>query len=654
MSKLLTSLIEQSSVSVPDRRFWGVAAESQSRSTIRFTYSIGLWDLDTYKTYAIPNADPAAKIRGTDWFQFPVPPQTYELSEIAATSIVPTQGGGKFVESQGSIFKDIRLTGTVGLRPSPVDNNILPEAFTGVTGLSLEKPKVLSLLSMDERGLPSKEITGFDDITFLRNIFRGYWDLKKKNSLSRRIVMVWIYAKDSDCFIVEPINFTATKDKGNPFSYNYSITLRTLYRFDVTIKKETDLLSAWNQISNLFSVAAMAVHDITAALNFISSANDFIVSLPLRVSETFSKTFIEESIGLIVALTNLKNTGERLDRTGRQYVERTNLHARELRNACAELESGISIEGSKSIDYSLISSKSFPNSPPVLSAQAIIAMFKNKAVRAATLLSRTTERILATDSFFETTKQVVVNDQKIPYNRNGPTFTAGSPLNVNNVSMPSSAYEITIGGNATLRSIAKQILGDESYWKMLAIANNLKPPYIASTSGDGILAYGDKILIPKIADSEDFGAVSAEQHTDALFEELSPMVKKYGRDIKLSSGSLGTDYADFEVSQRGDLATIDGVDNVRQALVIKTSTEQGELSLHPTFGAAYPVGSKVGLSQLQEFALNTRRTLLDDHRINSINQLKTYYEGDVIRVYAVVSLRQSDVQLPVEFTVRSL
>lgn len=637
------SLIESATLSLADEKFWGETAVANP-TYINYTYSLGLLDLVTWKNYELKNADPAARRRGSAWFQFPTPPQTYELSENAAVNIIPTQNGGKFIESHGSVFKDIRLTGTVGLRPSAVDSNLLPAGVTQTTGLVLSMPKSLGFLTTDERGLPKKEITGFDDITFLRNLFRGYWNIKKSNELARRIVMIWIYAKDNDIFVVEPLNFTATKDKGNPLSYTYNITLRALYKFDSLILKERDPLAGWQDISNLTSNLTQIIRDVTVAINQIAGAIDYISSMPFRLADVF----VRETIGFMGALVNLRNTGTRF--TGlNQSLQQLSDHARELQHLDAILHSQVDTTGSKKGAFT----RSAAADMVLSTAEATLAMIRDGVSHAAIQVSRAVNRTRICDPLFEDSKNVAVTDYRSVYNRNGVPYTEGSPLNVNNITIPSSATEDVVGGNESLRSIAKRLLGDEAYWKSIAILNNLKPPYISTTRGDGVLSPGDKILIPKRPDTGDFSnTVPTELKTDASREALSIMGKKYGRDIKLSNGSLGTDYADLVVGQRGDLATIEGVDNIRQALMIKTSTEQGELSLHPTFGAAYPVGSKVTLSQLQEFALNTRRTFLSDPRIKDIEQLKTYAEGDVVRVYAVASIRQSNTQLPIDFTVR--
>lgn len=639
-----SSLIEVTTVAIPDRKFWNFQAPRKP-AQLNVLYSLGLLDITTQEAVTVHNADPAN--RGSKWFQFPTPPQSYNLTETGATVIVPTQMGGKFVESQGCIFRDIRLSGTVGIRPNPVGSNLLPEGLTEATGLTLSKPKALSMLSNDDRGLDPKEITGFDDIMFLRNIFRGYWDSKKSNELARSIVMVWFYAKDSDIFIVEPMSFSVTKDRSNPMSYTYDITLRTLYRYDFQVKFEKDPVTIWGQISNAVSFVQAAMGDIATALTEISNMIEYVATLPLKIANAV----VGMARSVMGAFSTLVNVGARISAAYERGLSSLGSASADMRKYSAAKENARSIGiGSKVFTTNIPSSPD--GIPLVQTTAAAFSIHKNQVVRAAMTLQRVAERALSIDALFTQPKQIVVEDYKRSYNKLGEQFNGGSPLNVNNIRIPSSATEQTIMGNETIRGIAKRYLGDESYWKMIAIINKLKAPYISTTRRDGVLAYGDKILIPKRAEQGDFTNVQENMSTDSSSETMSPMLRKYGRDLRLADGSLGTDFADLQVNSRGDLDVVDGVANVNQALMIKLSTEQGELATHPTFGAKYPIGSKLSLPQLQEFTLNTRRTLLSDPRIERIDSLKSYGDGDTIRMSAKLSLRQSNVKLPVEFAVR--
>lgn len=648
------SLVQTTTISRPDRGMWAETA-ARRPTALRYTYSLGLFDLVQWKAIQLGGADPAEAVRGSPWFQFPTPPQTYDIVEPAATTIVPTQGGGKFVESQGSIIKDLRLTGTVGLRPSPVMAEILP-GLAEATGVELTVPSSLQTALWNDpyTGLHKKEITGFDDITFLRNLFRGYWDLKRDPEYARRTVMVWIYAKDSEIYIVEPMNFSTTKDRSSPLSYTYNIALRTLYRFDHTIERYKDPVKWWQAPGSILKGIEQASRDLSRAINQINAAVNFVVNLPFQVVGRITNA-VSRVLGACTAIKNtFTDIGDGVPY--RQLVNDLKQQGIQLRQLCAAQENsnalGIAPGSIGKNTYGL--NNTTPVDPYFAMDPATAKLvFRNTAIRAATTIIKAANRLLSYDVLFEDHKQTLVEDYKAAYSKEGTQFSAGSLLHPMNISMPTAAYEAVVELGETVRALAKRLMGDESYWKMIVILNNLKAPYISLTASDGVLAYGSKILIPKRGmESDSQKTVMTAQNTDEASEAQSPILKKYGRDLRLSDGSSGTDFADLEKNQRGDLSTIEGIPNVYQSMMIKLATEQGELALHPTFGSAYPIGTKVSVYQLQDFALNVRRTFLQDPRIASIDALQTYSEGDIVRVKAKLTLQSADAQLPVEFTVR--
>ena len=92
-------------------------------------------------------------------------------------------------------------------------------------------------------------------------------------------------------------------------------------------------------------------------------------------------------------------------------------------------------------------------------------------------------QVLATNNLFLVdTDQTFENDQE-------------ALQNIVELQAPSTAREITIMQGDTLERIALREYGSVSRWVEISILNNLKYPYIAETAGDGIKAYGDKILV---------------------------------------------------------------------------------------------------------------------------------------------------------------
>lgn len=658
-------LTEKQTLARPDRKFWGIAATDGAKLSL--LYSIGLYDLVSRRTVYVDGMDPAN--RGQPWFQFPTPPQSYEIAEPAATTITPTQDGGKFVESHGSIFKDIRIGGTVGLRPSPVSRqNLIPGAVTQATGITLSRPASLDIAQdleraatgsggvlgrftgRDERGLSPKEATGFDDMMFLRNIFRAYFDFKRRNERANRIVMIWKYAKENELYIVEPINFTTNRDSSNPMSYQYAITLRALYKFDSKLTVPRDDVSVIRSVMGGVQFVKQAIRDVGVALQQLSSAVDFVTQLPFRVADTI----VSDALSVVSALANIATIGERLETVHDQFLARMDQRAAEFARLGSVIVNG-STQGDKRV-FGAGYADAISGVPdlPEIAEEAALPTLRNSAIRAARRLGRTARSVRQQDFLFKQSVQVDVRKFAKAYRDSGfAPLNTGNPLNPNSITMPSSVREETVHANETIRSLAQRILGNSAFWKLIAILNKLKPPYISTVSGDGVLTAGDKVLVPRIGGEGDVSNSDVEiKNSDPNMEALSPVVRTYGRDLRLNDNSSGTDLADLRVNQRGDLEVVDGLPNVYQALMIKFSTEEGELALHPWFGAAFPIGSKVKFSSVQDFAINTRATFLSDDRIEDVN-LNFRVVGDLIYVSGKAKLKKTNNELAVTFAVRS-
>lgn len=630
-----------------DRRFWAVGA--QNATELKYVYSIGLIDLQTMRDIQVPNADPAN--RGTAAFTFPTPPKSHEVADVPATTIISTQDGGKFTEKHGVIFKDIVVTGTVGLRPNPINTS---EAFKGLqrnTGITLQLPSLAQKFTTDERGLDPKEATGYDDIIFLRNLFRGYWDFANSEQYANRIVMYWINAKENDFFIVEPLGFRTTRDSSSPMSFNYNITLRTLYRIDLLFSVIRDPMSSWQKLSNAVKTVRQAVRDTARGIMQVRNAIDYVTNLPFALADLATElTFdlatnvVGEAASVLESLVRLNDINERFDASFQRKLKDWNTNIKRCEDAARILA-----DGRANDDWRV-----FGGTTPTASDASAELKQKDSLIRALRLMSRHAERLMALDSLYYRPRQVVVSDYTRYYKEGGaPPFPSETPLDPHNIRLPDGAYEVRVSEGDTIRSIARRYLGDDAQWKKIAIINNLKYPYISPTAGENVIAYGGTILIPKYATEDDVTSIQQPLNTDAAMESQTPILRKYGRDLKLTNtGSSDIGLADLQVSSRGDLDTVEGVDNVYQAFQNRFSTEQGELQTHPNYGSLYPIGTKFGLTKLQEFVINTRRAVFQDPRIAEINTLKAFASGNVVKVFLKVQLRDSNIELPFDFDVR--
>jgi hypothetical protein len=622
-----TALVGTSTANKPDRRFFGTTAGFKvGGAAISSIFSFAIFDLEQL-AIVTPDIklDPADRT-ALAMYQFPVSPSSYEVSEPQATSIIPTQDGGKFIESHGSVFKDIRIQGTVGFRPS-VPSAELIGGLQASTGINTQVPSTLGgILFNDERGLNRKEATGFDDIIFLRNLFRFYGDLKADPEQARKVVLIWTYAKESESYIVEPMNFTTARDSGNPLSWNYSIQLRTIHQISATftaVKDPMNIFQAFNKAMEMFTRISQ---DLSRSLNTLADTINFVTQLPFDVVDTLLGGGLSVLNGMASIKNSLKFAGSLPEGKVKAWQQSAR-EAMELLSEDTADDDGAGQEGA------------------VGRARHVCKQMMQQA-----------NMLRSLDFLWEEVKQVQVADYSDAYRDEigSPPITTGSPLNVANISIPSSAREEQIIAGESIRDLAKRLTGNEANWKKLAILNNLRPPYIASVASDGVLGYEDAILVPKPAAAlEDEGKVPRQLDEDAAFQALPKIEQRYGRDLRIINSSLGTDLADVSVNQRGDLETIQGPDNVEQAVMIKFSTEQGELATHPHFGAKYPAGTKFpSLDRLTEFSLNSQRTLRQDPRIIDVDEIRIFVDGDRLLFNAKAKLISSDTRLPVAFALR--
>ena len=632
-----------------DRRFWGTTDRLKTfaypgtgkRIPLKGVYTFFIIDLATDEIVESKGLDPGGRTNLAQ-YQFPVAPQSIEMSEPSSTQIVATQNGGKFIESHGSLFKDLRIQGTVGFRPNPVTNEIVP-GLKSATGIDLTYPSTIrGLFTNDNRGLHPDEYTGFDDIIFLRNLFRKYWDTKNNPALARRHVLVWISAKESEAWVVEPINFTTTRDSGSPLTYNYAIQCRSLYPYDLTFKREENKLSGVlgqvKSIRDVLQTVNKVIRDIADAFNQIAGIINYAVNLPLNIVNTVLTPALE----VISSAAAIKNS---LTGIGQLYEGRVKQWATQCKSAI-ELLSESASGGSDNV---AAASDFVQDSAGQDGVDGIL----RKSIRD---MLRSSQQFLSLDFLWTQPRQKQVTDYTKAYNdnRGEPPLTQGSPLNTANLRIPDTVEE-KLSMNESIRSAAKRFLGDESYWKLLVMINDLKAPYISASGGQNVLQPGDPILVPAgTTPGDDLSEVPRAVNPDEASEALNPAYKRYGRDLKLVNSSAGSSYADFEVNGRGDLSMIEGLENVEQAIMIKFSTEQGELATHPLFGAKYPLGEKFpGLQKFHEYSLNVRRTLRQDPRVKEIEKLSLAVEGATMRVDSTVNLRGADVELPISLVVRT-
>lgn len=593
---------------------------AQLTELVQHLYSLVLYDTVADATLESPGLDPAGRTNNAEYF-FRVPPKTHELQEPFATTIQGTQDGGKYVESYGSIIKAIRVTGTTGLRPNKSASPTIP--LLGVSEAQLNT-LLGSGLNTNTRGIPADEKTGYDDIIFLRNIFRRYSDLKADDELAGRVVMLWRNIKDADYWVVEPEDFRLTQNSSSPLTYEYSISLKTLALFDFVYAAPNDPLetsrSRQRMLSRLQEYGQNILNVFMTISNQINRVQGFATFL--------SNTILSPIVNIVNGLNAIKTSAYGVVRGLRTQVL----------TLAGNLDDAIT---------QLVSSETLEVQDPI--------------VRSLRRMQITCARILTEPVAGESTTtdvNLLINRYAAAYETPGTLTTArrapeASPSYIGYEALTSTVGSDIVGPGETIRDIAARLLGDPGRWRILVTLNRLRSPFISVTGAPGVLSPGDRILFPRPG-SAGGNTVGTQNPTNNQYQGPDdPVTAAYGRDLMLKSTFVGgAELTDLVLSQGGDIASVQGVPNVEQALKLKFMTERGELAAHPKFGAKYPVGKKATPTSFNELRINTLNTLTSDNRVESVKDLRFIAVGDKLAAKVDIELVNARNILPVTLALR--
>lgn len=606
----------------------------QLKPLLEKQYGLFLWDMKINKLLREPGLNPANAAQLPEYF-FSMAPRVYEMGDPFTSVITPTQSGGKFVESHGSIIKNIKVTGTTGIRPRRSEGPLADIPLIGSALTQLDSTLDTVLFRDRNDNVPKSEQTGFDDIIFMRNIFRRYSDYRENNEASNHIIMVWYNAKEGDSWIVEPKDFRLIRGSKSPLTYDYSLAFQTLAPFESIISTDSeDPLKAVLAARKVFSRVQEFNTQLKRSFLIISTQIRRLEGLGVFAETQLLNPIINVTRGLGVIRATASNFGARLQHN-------TLVLQRELDNA-VDLLTG---------------------TPGVEAQDALVRTLRRTQVTAARILAEPGVReSVNSDS---STRQdryssaYVTGGDSVVRARSAPDL-GGSSAFIGNASVTDRVAQDFVNGGEDLRSIAGRLLGDKGAWHILATVNSLSSPYISADGRPGTLRVGDAILYPSSGAGVNASTIntvntSEDETSGKDTNTLGPVQQAYGRDIRLVSISLsGVDLADLKVNQQGDISTIVGIPNVEQALIVKFSTERGELPAHPSFGSSFPLGSKATPDSLNEFRVQTIATIKSDTRIQGIKNIDFVAVRDVLVVNATLTLINATDSLNTTVSLRSI
>lgn len=180
------------------------------------------------------------------------------------------------------------------------------------------------------------------------------------------------------------------------------------------------------------------------------------------------------------------------------------------------------------------------------------------------------------------------------------------------------SYKIVEGD--TLQRLAVKYNVDS--WYSIAYLNDLQYPFIlddivaVSDRKSNVAYLGDTILVP----------VTSLTKTEYL-SDIELQKRTYGVDIYLDYDLGYSNVTSFEESQgqlsyesSGDIAQAAGVNNIKQALILRLSTRYGELPMHPDYGSDFPdmIGWSKTHTNLIKMKLEIMETFKKDTRVSDV------------------------------------
>lgn len=184
----------------------------------------------------------------------------------------------------------------------------------------------------------------------------------------------------------------------------------------------------------------------------------------------------------------------------------------------------------------------------------------------------------------------------------------------------------TIRQGDTLQSIAQLTMGSVDRWIEIAQYNNLRYPYIVSdpnhklTNVEHLVTWGDQIIIPEEVDLSDTEVNKLNRRDQEYIMSLT-----FGRDLDMTSNvsyynRYGTSDEILGLTHNfaGDIETIQGINNLKQAITAKLLTRKGSLLLHPEYGSnLHNLFGKADETSMKLIEIEVCRVVQTDSRVTN-------------------------------------
>lgn len=643
-------------------------------NSLSFPYTFSIQDIVNQGNQALAFGD----------FALPLAPQNINQSEEPAINIKPTQGGTTTNHS-GNRYKTLTLQGTTGIAPFRGAGGVKAK-----TGEAIFQPKELKYKS------------GFEVFLHLRNWLRTYYEAKyKMGKTAQNYRLIFKNYKDGEFLIVELMRFEMDRQSARSFLYDYKIEFKVISHFRFDTPNASFLQNLEQNISDAFAVIDEARGVMLASqqiLRQVEATYEAVVVAPLQkialaikalqgigtvagdVSNQAIKDTVSAASTLAIAVGIQKQQSDNattgtLDPRIAAIKLPTDLNAAiaaqgssfistfgeglmaldsnifppqtlavlaedqanafnlprtfyedtisELQRVQQNAEDFFNL-GSSSYDatFGRTSTLKAPSSTTVTNAQYDLLYAFNQSIRGIYLL-------LSTTDLFKATFAEKIADMNSRFD--------------NNIALVANqaVKQIQYPSGMTLERLAQQQLGDSTRWGEIVELNNLKAPFVwdgdRSQQPESTIMSGQNILIP-VPVLNGFSQIPSGK-LNILTQNLSAMEQNLGCDFKVDPNF------DLILTNSGDLELIAGAPNMGQAVLIKLAYEPGEVLGFPQLGAGIVPGVKFpAIEDIKDRVVNT---LLQDNRIESVQNLGLIRNGMQLSISFVLQLKNVDIPIPV-------
>lgn len=557
-------------------------------------------------------------------FGFDIPPSSLRLSEDAAAEASATQEAGYYAEERGQYFKMLNIQGSFGFRPTPL-NRPFQGARNAFTNLQQAVSQIGSgqsqVANIGVQNFPDGERTGFDRLRDLTNLFRFYWDTKMERSTRARYVFVWANWKFGEIYFAQPLGFE--RDRTAPSGRTkatYTARLRLLA--PVQVRKPPDFLSVSTNAKGL-QAFLNRIQGVSKLLKGVSQLLTSSVNAALNFGFDVARSIIqpiEETIGAIESaikgVTSALSTGYNIAQLPINTLRSVHRLCLEAAVTCRTAQ-GFANLGTDYIRAGRLIQDAWVGLVEVVQGQNV-----NSVAQAIG------------KKYKQWDEQAAFDRTKAPDGDPVPGGFGGTDTSLGVKKIPEGAQRITLPGGVSIKGLAAQFLGNAGRWKEIVILNRLQPPYI-SAMGDGVtvLRPGDMIKMPDVPEVSD----DENQIFRHVGEGVDPDLWRYGRDIRVD-----LETRDLVVNDRGDLDTVWGLENLKQAMYLKIWRVPGDLKVHPWYGFGAEGGDGLAVDTLAGYHLQLRTTLLSDSRVDQINSMVLNAVGDVLHINVALTPKDHD------------